>query len=150
MRIYNGTKTSIDLPLTLDQILTIGSHSVSKDFMPSNAFLSLIASAYDEKELALIVSGPYELNMCASMPVLAPMIVQTLDQAVERFLGDNKVQEQEHAVIIENAKSAVVEKNVVNEDKVDVIEEEGPSAVDNKEEEQPIEEKKAKRRRPTR
>ena len=84
MRIYNGKNSQVDLPLAT-QRLSIPSHSVSKDFMPNNEFLSLLASSYDEKELALIVSGPYEINMCANIPAIVTLVVQSLDEAIARF-----------------------------------------------------------------
>ena len=84
MRIYNGKKSQVDLPLAT-QRLSIPSHSVSKDFMPNNEFLSLLASSYDDTELALIVSGPYEINMCANIPAVVTLVVQSLDEAIARF-----------------------------------------------------------------
>ena len=56
MRVYNGTKSQINLPLSGTQRITIPAHSVSGDIMPSNEFLSLLVSSYDYNELALIVS----------------------------------------------------------------------------------------------
>lgn len=85
MRIYNGTGAVLNLPLVGDQRITIDPESVSKDFMPSDAFLKLIVGAYESNEIALIVSGPYEINMCAQIPALTPLTVQSLDQALERF-----------------------------------------------------------------
>ena len=85
MRIFNGTKSQIDLPLTGDIRLSIAAHTPSKDFAPNNDFLALIVSTYDEHEIALIIGGPYELSMCSTIPACAPLMVQTLDEAVERF-----------------------------------------------------------------
>lgn len=85
MRIYNGKNSQVDLPLSGSTRVTIAPHSVSKDVMPSEEFLSLVATSYDEDELALIVSGPYEINMCAHIPAVVPLIVQSLDAAIERF-----------------------------------------------------------------
>ena len=87
MRIYNGTKSLVDVPLTGRVRLTVPAHSVSKDFMPSDEFLKMIAQVYQSKDLALIVTGPYELNLCAKTPAIAPMIAYSLDEAVIRFNG---------------------------------------------------------------
>lgn len=85
MRVYNGTKSQINLPLSGTQRITIPAHSVSGDIMPSNEFLSLLVSSYDYKELALIVSGPFEINMCAGVSGSVGFVVQSLDEAIERF-----------------------------------------------------------------
>jgi hypothetical protein len=53
--------------------------------MPSNEFLSLLVSSYDYNELALIVSGPFEINMCAGVSGSVGFVVQSLDEAIERF-----------------------------------------------------------------
>lgn len=85
MRVYNGTKSQINLPLSGTQRITIPAHSVSGDIMPSNEFLSLLVSSYDYNELALIVSGPFEINMCAGVSGSVGFVVQSLDEAIERF-----------------------------------------------------------------
>ena len=84
MRIYNGTKSQVNLPLGT-QSLTIPSHTVSGDFMPNNDFLSLLVSSYGYDELALIVSGPFEITLCSSIPSCAGFVVQSLEEAIERF-----------------------------------------------------------------
>ena len=84
MRIYNGTKSQVNLPLGT-QRLTIPSHTVSGDFMPNNDFLSLLVSSYGYDELALIVSGPFEITLCSSIPSCAGFVVQSLEEAIERF-----------------------------------------------------------------
>lgn len=85
MRVYNGTKSQINLPLSGTQRITIPAYSVSGDIMPSNEFLSLLVSSYDYNELALIVSGPFEINMCAGVSGSVGFVVQSLDEAIERF-----------------------------------------------------------------
>lgn len=86
MRIFNGTKSVISLPLTETQRITIAPRSVSGDIMPSNNFLSLLVGSYDYGEIALIVSGPYEINMCSQVSGCAGFVVQSLDEAIERFM----------------------------------------------------------------
>lgn len=85
---------AIELPLTGSLQLFVGPKSVSKDFMPSNKFLSLLATGYTEKQISLIVSGPYEINMCSSVPAIAPMVTQSLDEAIARF-QTNEPEEKE-------------------------------------------------------
>lgn len=85
MRIFNGTRKSIDMPLSGIQRLQIAPHSVSQEFMPNSEFLSLLVSSYDYSEIALIVSGPYEINMCSSVSGSVGFVVQSLEEAIERF-----------------------------------------------------------------
>jgi hypothetical protein len=85
MRIYNGKNSQLDLPLSGATRLVVPALSVSKDFLPSDYFLTMIAQCYEDKDLALIVSGPWEINMCAKNPACSPMVVNTLDEAIERF-----------------------------------------------------------------
>lgn len=75
----------MDLPIGSNTRLTIPSHSVSKDIMPSDDFLTLVASTFDETEIALIVAGAFEINMCAKNPACTPLVCQSLDEAIERF-----------------------------------------------------------------
>ena len=85
MRVYNGTKSQLDLPLSSLQRITIPANAVSGDIMPSTEFLSLLVGSYDYSEIALIVSGPYEINMCAGVSGSTGFVVQSLEEAIERF-----------------------------------------------------------------
>ena len=86
MRIYNGKNSQVELPLATQRI-TIGPNSVSKDIMPNVEMLQLISTSFVDTEIALIVSGPSELNLCAGVPACTPLVVQSLDEAVIRFKG---------------------------------------------------------------
>ena len=85
MRIFNATKLSMSLPLPNGQVISISSRSVSGDIMASKEFLSTIVTSYNTDEVAFIVGGPYELNICASIPTVTEYVVQTLDEALQRF-----------------------------------------------------------------
>ena len=85
MRIYNGTNSVLDLPLSNIQRLSIPPKAVSGDFMPTNNFLSLLVSTFDYSEIAIIVSGPYEISMCAGVSGSVGFVTQTLEEAIERF-----------------------------------------------------------------
>lgn len=117
MRIYNGTKSVINLPLTESERITIAAHSVSGDIMPSLKFLALLVGSYDYSELALIVSGPYEINMCSQVSGCAGFVVQSLDEAIERFALKEvkkvdvvKPKEKEEKKVEEKAPSIAKEK----------------------------------------
>lgn len=85
MRIYNGTNSLVTLPITGTQQITINPKSVSIDFMGGTDFISMLVTSFDPKEVALVVSGPYELSVCATVPTAVNYVVQTLDEAIQRF-----------------------------------------------------------------
>ena len=99
MRIYNAKKSPMDLPIGSNTRLTIPSHSVSKDIMPSDDFLTLVASTFDETEIALIVAGAFEINMCAKNPACTPLVCQSLDEAIERFNPTPKEEEVKPEIV---------------------------------------------------
>lgn len=136
MRIFNGTKSYLDLPITGIQRIQVPAHSVSKDFMPSTEFLSLLVGSYDYSEVALIVSGPYEINMCAGVSGSVGFVVQSLEEAIERFTPKTPevVVEEKPAEVVEEVETKV-------EPKVEAQEET---------KETPKEEKKEKKEKKTR
>lgn len=128
MRIYNGKNSQVDLPLA-SQRITIEPMSVSKDIMPSSELLDLLSMSFDDSEIALIVSGPSEINLCAKTPACAPLVVQSLDEALIRFNKDGKpgaVPEQIEEVKVEDFNNDtfhvvndVDDKEVVEDDEKD-------------------------------
>ena len=136
MRIYNGTNSQLDLPLSGTQRISVPPHSVSGDIMPSNEFLSLLVSSFDYSEIALIVSGPYEINMCAGVSGSVGFVAQSLDEAIERFAEKEDVM-------------PVAEVNEDTEEKIEaevkpVVEEENEpvcmNCIEEKIEEEPVKE----------
>lgn len=85
MRIFNGTNSLLTLPLNGSQKLEIHPKSVSQEFMGTNEFLSMVITSLSNSEIAIIVSGPYELNVCANIPTAVNYVVQSLDEAIVRF-----------------------------------------------------------------
>ena len=118
MRIYNGKNSQVELPLATQRI-TIGPNSVSKDIMPNVEMLQLISTSFVDTEIALIVSGPSELNLCAGVPACTPLVVQSLDEAVIRFKGTAPEKKEEKPVVEEPKKEEVVVEEEVPEKKVD-------------------------------
>ena len=102
MRIYNAKKSQMDLPIGSNTRLTIPSHSVWTDIMPSDDFLTLVASTFDETEIALIVAGAFEINMCAKNPACTPLVCQSLDEAIERFNPTPKEEVKPEVVEVED------------------------------------------------
>lgn len=112
MRIYNATDAQLNVPFSGGQRLTIGAHSVSGDIMGSEEFLSLLVTSYNTDEIALIVSGPYEINVCAHIPTAANYVVQSLDEALQKF---NLMPEKKEEMPIEVVDECPAEKKVEEE-----------------------------------
>lgn len=129
MRIYNGKNSQVDIPLATQRV-TIGPKSVSKDLMPSTEMLQLLSTSFDDSEIALIVSGPTELNLCAGVPSCTPLVVQSLDEALVRFNGGDVKPEpkpekkEEEPVAEEPVVEEKEEKEEEPEKKVEVKQEE--------------------------
>jgi hypothetical protein len=85
MRIYNGTNSQLNLPFSAKERITIEPMSPSGNIMCSNEFLSLLISSYTTDEVAIIVSGPFEINACANVPAAVNYVVQSLDEAIQKF-----------------------------------------------------------------
>lgn len=85
MRIFNGTNSVLTLPLTGNQQLVVLPKSVSQEFMGSTNFLSMVVTSFSCDEVAFVVSGPYEINQCSSIPTAVNYVVQTLDEAIIKF-----------------------------------------------------------------
>ena len=130
MRIYNGTNSQLNLPLSGIQRISIAPKSVSGDIMPSNEFLSLLVGSFDYSEIALIVSGPYEISMCAGVSGSVGFVVQSLEEAIERFAEKKPEPEAEVVKPVENKDDEVAkveEQECVSfcrleEDKIDLSE----------------------------
>ena len=110
MRIYNATDSQISLPLIGSMRINIAPHSVSQDFLGGTEFLSMLVTSYDVNEIALIVSGPYELNTCANIPTATNYVTQTLEEALQRFNKEEKTEE------VGEAKSVIEEEKTCTED----------------------------------
>lgn len=85
MRIYNGTNSQMNLPFIGEQRLSIKAKSVSENFVGNIDFISMIVKSYETTEVAIVVGGPFELAMCSQVPVATNYIVQSIDEAIERF-----------------------------------------------------------------
>lgn len=129
MKIYNGGETSMNIPLTSQQRLTVDSKKVSLDFLPNPEFLALLVSCFSSKEIAIIAGGPFELAMCSNLPVSAAYVVQSVDEAVQRFsdtTGEDKKEENLEKVVEKVAEPEIVEKEPesVSEPAEELVEEE--------------------------
>lgn len=124
MRIYNGKNSQISVPLNRATRIVVGPKRVSQELMPSDDFLTLLAQTFEADELALIVSGPFEINLCAKNPACQPLVVQSLDEALERFAvkEDPKPEAQPES----EKKEEVVTEDVVKDNEPEVSEDVKP------------------------
>lgn len=84
MKIYNAKTATVQLPLGMRR-LVISGKSLSQDFMPTSQFLQMIARTFSPKDLAIIVSGAWEGNMCAETATLHEYCVSSVEEAIARF-----------------------------------------------------------------
>lgn len=84
MKIFNATNSLLDLPYGMNR-LRIQPRSFSQEIMGTTDFIQTLVMSYNTEEVAILVGGPYELGMCASVPVSVGYVVQTTDEIVQRF-----------------------------------------------------------------
>ena len=144
MRVYNGTNSQLDLPLSGSQRISIPPRTVSGDVMPSNDFLSLLVSSFDYSEIALIVSGPYEITMCAGVSGSVGFVVQSLEEAIERF-AEKKPEETKSVELPKEDEPKVIEPENPVQVKDDVEPTTIKEEIENPVIEEEVEAKKAKK-----
>jgi outer membrane biosynthesis protein TonB len=146
MRIYNGTKSTLVLPYSAGENLTIASKTPSGNVLCSNEFISMLVTSYGTEEIAIIASGPFEITACANVPTAVNYVVQSLDEAIQRFnpvVKENKTKtelpplKKEHVTaapkkIVEPVKDKELKKEKV-EDKKESTVEEAPVTTNNEE-----------------
>lgn len=128
MRIYNGMNKQVDMPLANGQRLSIAAKSISGDFMPNNEFLSLLVTSFDYSEIALVVSGPFEISMCSQISSCVGFVVNSLEEAIARFAEKDK-KEEPKVVVDEPATNPAILK-AEEEKPVETPAEEEPVDVD--------------------
>lgn len=112
MRIYNGKDATINVPLPNGERMSIDGKSISKDFMPSAEFLNMIKTSYDYSEIALIVAGVIEMNLCSSISSVAGFVVNSVGEAVERFANEKK----SGATKVETTPEPAVNSEIITEE----------------------------------
>lgn len=85
MRIYNGTKSNMDLPLANKSRLIIRPRSVSNEFLPTVEFLQMMVMSYSRDDIAFIPSGPSDTAMAAQVSTMPGYIANSVEEAVVRF-----------------------------------------------------------------
>ena len=124
MRIYNATNSQLNLPFPGSNV-SIAPHSVSGNLGANTQTISMLVSAYNTSEIAFIVSGPFELNLCSSIPTVVSYVVQSLEEAIEKLEPKTEkkevVVEKEKEAVKKDAKAKPTKKEVKKE--VEVVEE---------------------------
>jgi hypothetical protein len=130
MRIYNATNSQLNLPFPGGNV-SIAPHSVSGNLGANTSSISMLVSAYNTSEIAFIVSGPFELNLCSSIPTVVNYVVQSLEEAIEKLEPKKAVVVEEEKVVepvkkdvkVKPAKKEVKKEVVVEEPKIEKVEE---------------------------
>lgn len=118
MKIYNAKNASVQLPLGMRR-LVISGKSLSQDFMPTSQFLQMIARTFTPNDLAIIVSGAWEGNMCAETPTLGEYCVSSIEEALARFNPPEEPKKKEEEVKPEPAPEDEVKEELAPEPEPD-------------------------------
>ena len=118
MKIYNATNSKLDLPYGM-QRLRINPQSFSVDFMGTIEFIKTLVTSYSTDQVAILVGGPYELSMCANVPVAVSYVAQTTDEIIQRFGLEPKKKEE--------PKEKEVLMGEISEEPKEEVEEETPA-----------------------
>jgi hypothetical protein len=145
MKIYNAKTATVQLPLGMRR-LVISGKSLSQDFMPTSQFLQMIARTFSPKDLAIIVSGAWEGNMCAETATLHEYCVSSVEEAIARFNPPEELKKEEPKEELSEPAVPETKEEPEVESNPELSEPDGK----NEEKEQEKETKKAKRVRATR
>lgn len=85
MRIYNGTKSTMNIPMANMSRLIIGPMKTSATFYPSTDLLNLLVSAYSRDDIAIIVDSAVEMNMGAAVSAFPGYVANSEEEAIMRF-----------------------------------------------------------------
>lgn len=88
MRVYNATKYQLTVPISRGKYITIKPYSCSTEFIGTSYLVSILVSTKSSDEVAIICAGPSDLALCANVSSAAAYVVQTLDDAIKRFLPE--------------------------------------------------------------
>lgn len=113
MRIYNATNSQISVPFPGGR-LDIPAHSVSGNVGANTDVISLLVSAYSAEEIAFVVSGPFELNLCSSIPTVPVYTVQSLEEALARF--NKGAKDEKKNTVVPDAREEICDPEVECED----------------------------------
>lgn len=127
MRIYNGTQSKISIPWlgTNNPVFELEARTVSGNFMPTNEFLTLLTNSFTPDQIAFIIAGRCEYEVCANVKMAANYTVTSLDEAIDKCTPKKKAEPVEE-IIKEEKEQEVAEENTeaTKEDEVAGVDEE--------------------------
>lgn len=112
MRIYNGTQSKISIPWlgTNNPVFELEARTVSGNFMPTNEFLTLLTNSFTPDQIAFIIAGRCEYEVCANVKMAANYTVTSLDEAIDKCTPKKKAEPVEE-IIKEEKEQEVAEEN---------------------------------------
>lgn len=102
MRIFNATNATLNVPWGSVR-LTIKPKSFTNDILGTPDFIKTLITTYTEKEIAILVGGPFELSMCAGVPACVIYVAQSVDEIYKKF-GIAETKEEKLEPIIDKIK----------------------------------------------
>ena len=131
MRIYNGTQSKISIPWlgTNNPVFELEARTVSGNFMPTNEFLTLLTNSFTPDQIAFIIAGRCEYEVCANVKMAANYTVTSLDEAIDKCTPKKKPEPVEE-IIKEEKEQEVAEENTeaTKEEEVAGVDEEEENA----------------------
>lgn len=113
MRIYNATKSTMNLPLANGSRLIIRPQECSKQFYPTVDMLTLLVSAYSYDDIAIIIDSAAEISMGATVSALPGFVANSLEEAIMKFKKPTESKAAQSASVkpteVKPAKTTVVE-----------------------------------------
>lgn len=129
MRVFNNRRDQLDLPLAGDVRISISGKSISENILGTAEFLTRLITTFTTDEIAFIVSGPFELSMCANIPTCTNYVVQSVAEAVERFRDKSEDKKEEKAEVkVENAVEEPKKEEEISESIAESTEEVAPKS----------------------
>lgn len=129
MRIYNATKSTMNLPMANGSRLIIKPQECSRQFYPTVELLNLLVSAYTYDDIAIIIDSAAEISMGATVSALPGFVANTAEEAIMRFKKNEpkKVESVKTEVKSVEVKPTVINKPAVPASKPAVQEASKPS-----------------------
>ena len=85
MKIFNGTTSTMNVPMANGSRLVIRPFETSKQFLPTTELLQLFVSAYSRDDIALIIESSAEISMGSLVSALPGYVANSVEEAVIRF-----------------------------------------------------------------
>ena len=114
MRIYNGTQSKISIPWlgTNNPVFELEARTVSGNFMPTNEFLTLLTNSFTPDQIAFIIAGRCEYEVCANVKMAANYTVTSLDEAIDKCTPKKKAEPVEEIIKEEEKQNQEAEPEV--------------------------------------